>query len=290
MSKDWYQKSIDTLSLNGKSERTVQAYTRALRMLVAFYDKEPAQITEAELEAYFLRRKNLDRWSSKTLRICYCGIRFYFVKVLGHNWTLFNILRAKTESRLPTVLSRQEVQRLLACVRTAPNRAFLSTVYACGLRLQEALYLEVSDIDSDRMMIHVHRGKGAKDRLVPLPQRTLQTLRTHWKTHRHPRWIFPAQGRDRRGSSTALSPMAIQSVQGAMRGAKRLAGITKPAVSIHTLRHAYATHLLEAGVNLRVIQRHMGHSSLETTMVYLHLTHTGQEQAYAIIDELMGAL
>ena len=179
-------------------------------MLVQCYGKDPDQITEAELEAYFLRRKNLDRWSANTLRICYCGIRFYFVKVLGRNWTLFNILRAKNESRLPTVLSRAEVRRLLDGVHTAHNRAFLSTVYACGLRLQEALYLEVSDIDSDRMMIHVHRGKGAKDRMVPLPHRTLSMLRAHWKTHRNPRLIFPALGRDGRSGPNATTPMAIQ--------------------------------------------------------------------------------
>jgi integrase/recombinase XerD len=290
MSMDWFQKSMDTLSLNGKGERTQQAYTRALRMLVQFYGKPPEQITEPELEAYFLRRKNIDRWSSNTLRICYVGIRFYFVHVLGHNWTLFNILRAKNESRLPTVLSRKEVHRLLACVRTAHNRAFLATVYSCGLRLQEALHLEVSDIDSDRMMVHVHRGKGAKDRFVPLPNSTLGILRAHWTSHRHPRLLFPALGRDGRGAPKATTPMAIASVQGAMRAAKQRAGITKRAVSIHTLRHAYATHLLEEGVNLRVIQQHMGHASLETTMVYLHLTQKGHEDAYALIDRLMGDL
>ena len=290
MSKDWFQKSIHTLSLNGKGERTQQAYTRALRMLVEFYGKAPQDISEAELEAYFLRRKNVDRWSSNTLRICYCGIRFYFVQVLGRNWTLFNILRAKNESRLPTVLSREEVRRLLGCVHTAHNRAFLATVYACGLRLQEALHLEVSDIDSDRMMIHVHRGKGAKDRLVPLPKTTLATLRAHWRTHRNARLLFPALGRDGQAAALATTPMAISSVQGALRRAKHQAGITKRAVSIHTLRHAYATHLLEEGVNLRVIQQHMGHASLETTMVYLHLTRKGHEDAYALIDKLMGDL
>jgi len=290
MSKDWFQKSIDTLSLNGKGERTQQAYTRALRMLVEFYAKDPAEITEAELEAYFLRRKTVDRWSSNTLRICYCGIRFYFVHVLGRNFGLFNILRAKNESRLPTVLSREEVRALLGCVRTAHNRAFLATVYACGLRLQEALHLEVADIDSGRMMLHVHRGKGAKDRLLPLPHSTLATLRAHWRTHRHPRLLFPALGRSGRAAALATTPMAISSVQGALRRAKREARITKRAVSIHTLRHAYATHLLEEGVNLRVIQRHMGHASLESTMVYLHLTQKGQEDAYALIDHLMGDL
>lgn len=290
MSKDWFQKSIDTLSLNGKGERTQQAYTRALRMLVEFYRKAPQEISEAELEAYFLRRKNVDRWSSNTLRICYCGIRFYFVHVLGRNFGLFNILRAKNESRLPTVLSREEVRRLLGCVHTAHNRAFLATVYACGLRLQEALHLEVSDIDSDRMMVHVHRGKGAKDRLVPLPRRTLERLRAHWRTHRNAQLLFPALGRDGRAAAEARTPMAISSVQGALRRAKHQAKIAKRGVSIHTLRHAYATHLLEEGVNLRVIQQHMGHASLETTMVYLHLTRKGHEDAYALIDKLMGDL
>jgi len=287
MSKDWFQKSMDTLSLNGKGERTQQAYTRALRMLVDFYGKRPEEISEAELEAYFLRRKNEDRWSSNTLRICYCGIRFYFVHVLGRNFGLFNILRAKNESRLPTVLSREEVRSLLGCVHTAHNRAFLATVYACGLRLQEALHLEVADIDSGRMMLHVHRGKGAKDRLVPLPHSTLATLREHWRTHRNPRLVFPALGRNGQAAALATTPMAISSVQGALRRAKAQARIAKRAVSIHTLRHAYATHLLEEGVNLRVIQRHMGHASLESTMVYLHLTHKGQEDAYALIDHLM---
>ena len=290
MSTDWFQKSMNTLSLNGKGERTQQAYTRALRMLVDFYGKRPEEITEAELEAYFLRRKNENRWSSNTLRICYCGIRFYFVHVLGRNFGLFNILRAKNESRLPTVLDREEVRALLGCVHTAHNRAFLATVYACGLRLQEALHLEVADIDSARMMLHVHRGKGAKDRLVPLPHSTLATLRAHWRTHRNPRLLFPALGRSGQAAAGATTPMAISSVQGAMRRAKHQAHIAKRAVSIHTLRHAYATHLLEEGVNLRVIQRHMGHASLESTMVYLHLTHKGQEDAYALIDRLMGDL
>ena len=162
MMTDWYQKSINALSLNGKGERTQEAYSRALRMLSEFYGKRPEEITEAELEAYFLRRKNVDHWSPNTMRICYCGIRFYFVHVLQRNWQLFNTLRSQSESRLPAVLSREEVRALLSSVHTAHNRAFLSTVYACGLRLQEALHLEVSDIDSGRMMVHVHRGKGAK--------------------------------------------------------------------------------------------------------------------------------
>jgi integrase/recombinase XerD len=290
MTKDWYQQSINALQLNGKGERTQQAYTRALRMLVDFTGKRPAAISEQELEAYFLHRRNVDHWSSNTMRICYCGVRFFFVHVLKRDWHLFQILRAKNESRLPAVLSREEVRRILSCVRTPHNYAFLSTVYACGLRLTEALHLEVSDIDSTRMMLHVHRGKGAKDRFVPLPKTALSILRTHWKTHRNARLLFPACGRDSRSASRSQTPMAISSVQGAFRAAKRAAAIAKRAVSIHTLRHSYATHLLEAGVNLRVIQQYLGHSSLETTMVYLHLSAKGNEDAYALIDTVMGDL
>jgi site-specific recombinase XerD len=290
MAKDWYQQSINALQLNGKGERTQQAYTRALRQLVDFCGKPPEGISEAELEAYFLHRRNVDHWAPNSMRISYCGIRFFFVQVLQRNWHLFDILRAKSESRLPAVLSQEEVRKVLGCVRTPHNYAYLATVYACGLRLTEALNLEVSDIDSSRMMLHVHRGKGAKDRFVPLPKTTLAILRTHWKTHRNPRLLFPAWGRDSRSASTADTPMAISSVQGAFRAAKRQAAIAKRGVSIHTLRHSYATHLLEAGVNLRVIQQNLGHSSLETTMVYLHLTRKGHEDAYALIDGLMGDL
>ena len=259
-------------------------------MLSTFYSKPPDEITEAELEAYFLRRRNVDHWSPNTMRICYCGIRFFFVHVLQRNWHLFDILRAKSEARLPAILSGEEVRAILRCVRTPRNHAFLSTVYAGGLRLQEAQSLEVSDIDSQRMMIHGHRGQGAQDRFVPLPRATLTILRAHWRRHRNPRLLFPACGRDGRAAASATTPMAKSSVQGAFRHATRDAGVTKRGVSVHTLRHCYATHLLEAGVNPRVIQRHMGHASLESTMLYLHLTHTGTEDAYALIDRVMEGL
>jgi len=194
------------------------------------------------------------------------------------------------QQRLPAVLSVEEVRSILNCVKTFQNYAYLSTVYSCGLRLHEALHLEVSDIDGNRMMIHVHRGKGAKDRYVPLPQSTLLLLRRYWRTHHHPRLLFPALGRNGNGAKDAQFPMAKSSVQGAFRRAKLAAGIHKKAVSVHTLRHSYATHLLEAGVNLRVIQRYMGHAQIETTMVYLHLTQKGQEDASQLINQVMEGL
>jgi site-specific recombinase XerD len=137
------------------------------------------------------------------------------------------------------------------------------------------------------MMIHVHRGKQAKDRYVPLPEETLFLLRKYWTTHRNQLLIFPALGRNGKQALTATSPMAIDSVQGALRKARFEAGIKKRRVTIHTLRHSYATHLLEAGVNLRVIQKYLGHAQLETTMVYLHLTQKGHEDAANIVNNIM---
>ena len=210
----------------------MESYTRALRMLVQFHGKEPASISEAEPETCFLHRRNVDRWSPNTMRICYCGIRFFFVSVLGRDWRLFQYPRARSESRLPAILSREEVRSILSCVRTPHNHAFLSTVYACGLRLQEAMSLEISDIDAQRMMIHVHRGKGAKDRFVPLPHATLTVLRAHLKRHRNPCLLFPAYGRDSRSGGTSTTPMAKSSVQGAFRRAKHEAGIHNDALAL----------------------------------------------------------
>lgn len=290
MMTNWSERMNQTLQLNGKCQRTCDAYIRTVRMLADFYAKSPDTISEEELREYFLHRKNVNLWSPKTMRICYCGIRFFFTSVLQRNWHIFNILRAETEHRLPAVLSREEVFRLLSCVSTPQNRAYLTTVYSCGLRLHEALHLQVSDIDGTRHMLHVHRGKGAKDRYVPIPESTVRILREYWKTHRHPYLIFPAIGRDRKQVSVTSLPMARSSVQGALLRAKKMAVITKKGVSLHTLRHSYATHLLEAGVNLRTIQQFLGHARLETTMVYLHLTTKGQQDAFNKINDIMKEL
>jgi integrase/recombinase XerD len=283
----WYDKTVKALQLAGMSGRTQECHARAVRMLIEHFDKDPRDITEEELQEYFLFRRNVTEWSSSTLKICYCGLKFFFINVLRRDRHLFKMLKAREEKRLPCVLSRKEVHRILGHVRTSHNKTFLTTVYSCGLRLQEALFLQVSDIDKDRMPIHVHRGKGAKDRFVPLPPDTLVLLRKHWKTHRHSRLLFPASGRGHNKAPTSENPMAIDSVQGAFRQAEFSAGIKKRRVTIHTLRHSCATHLLEEGINIRVIQRWSGHARLETTTVYLHSTRKGREDAAKILNDLM---
>jgi len=284
--KDYYDKSMRALQLAGMSDRTQECYTRSVRMLVDFYGKTPDQITEPDLENYFLHRKNTDKWSAATMRICYSGIKFFFINVLKRDWHILSLVHANREKNLPTVLSVEEVHNILKTVNTPQNKAYLTTVYSCGLRLHEALFLQVGDIDGKRMQIHVHRGKGAKDRYVPLPASTLTQLRAYWKTHRHPVWIFPALGRSGKDGSTATEPMSKSTVQGALR--RVLAQLNfKKRISVHTLRHSYATHLLEAGVNIRRIQQYLGHHSLSSTMVYLHLTTQGHENAFGIINDLM---
>jgi integrase/recombinase XerD len=274
------------LQLAGLSERTQEAYLRSVRQLAAHFGRPPDQITEPELREYFLFLRNEKHFAPSSLRIAFFGIRFFYRRTVPREWETLEQLRIPSRKTLPDVLSIEEIRRLIDAVRTPHNRTYFWTVYSLGLRLTEALHLQVGDLDGARKMVHVHRGKGAKDRYVPLPERTLHLLREYWASHRHPQWLFPAVGRDQQSAGTAEHPMDKSSVQGALRRVVQQLGFKK-RVSIHTLRHSYATHLLEAGVNLRLIQEYLGHSSLQTTTIYLHLTSKGKEHAIETIERLM---
>jgi integrase/recombinase XerD len=287
MSTDLRQRMTHDLRLAGLSDRTQDAYTRAVRGLAAHFRIPPDRLSEDQVRDYLLHLKDDCHFAPASLGIAYSGIKFFYSHTVPRDWPTLKRLRAPAEHRLPDVLTIDEVRRLIAAVRTPHNRTYFRAVYSMGLRLSEGLHLRVGDIDSARMVVHVRHGKGAKDRFVPLPSSTLEALREYWATHRHPTWLFPATGRDHRRAASADRPMERSSVQGALRRVVRDLGFRK-TISIHTLRHSYATHLLEAGVNLRLIQQYLGHSSLHTTMVYLHLTTASQEQAVARIETLMG--
>jgi integrase/recombinase XerD len=284
------QHMIAALHISGKSERTQASSIREVRLLAQCYHKSPDRISAQELQHSFLHRKNVDGLAPTSMRICSSGMRFFSQHVLQRDWATLALLRAQTAHHLPAVLSLEEVRRVLQAATPLQNQVSFTTVSSLGLRLHEALFLQVSDSAGQRLQVHVHRGQGAKDRSVPLPVETLALLRTSWKTHRHPPWVFPATGRHHTHSPTAASPMSRSSVQGAFRNAKQRAGITTMGVAIHTLRHSYAPPLLEAGVPPRLIPRYLGHTQLETTMIYLHLTHTGQEEAYARLNTLLHGL
>lgn len=282
------ERMIQDMQLRGFSPRTQQSYARAVRKLAQHYHKSPDLVTDEELRQYFLHRTNVSRWSRVACTIALCGIKFFYEQTLKRDWTTVGLVKPKRVKSLPTVLSLNEVRRALACVHMPRHRVCLATIYSCGLRLTEGRTLQVPDIDGDRMFLHI-RGKGNKDRYVPLPKRTLQLLRQSWKTHRNPQWFFPAPGRGGQSEPTAHKPMPVASVQMAFKEALTKAGVHKRA-SVHTLRHSYATHLLEQGVDLRIIQQILGHANPQTTMVYTQLTEPALKPATDIINRLMADL
>ena len=275
------QRMIEDMQLRGLAERTQAAYVAAVRQLAEHYGKSPDQISDEELRQYFLYLTNEKKASSSAITIALCAIKFFYEQTLHQEWPTLALVRPPRERKLPVVLSREEVHRILGRLRQPCYQACLSTIYSCGLRLQEGVHLQVSDIDSARMLIHV-RGKGNKDRYVPLPGRTLELLRAYWATHRHPVFIFP----DRQDLTSAKGPMSKRGVQYAFGAALKASGIHKRA-TVHTLRHSWATHLLEAGVNLRQLQVWLGHGSLSTTAVYTHLTRLAEALAAEAVNRLM---
>jgi len=283
------QRMMEDLQLRGLSAKTQDAYVRAVRQLAEHYHKSPDLITEEELRLYFLYLKNDKQVSRSGFTIALCGLKFFYERTLHREWATLDLPRPTREKKLPVVLSTAEVRLILGCLRRPHYRVCLTTIYSCGLRLREGVYLQVTDIDSDRMMLHIRQGKGNKDRYVPLPAGTLQLLRDYWCTHHHPVWLFPAPTRAGVPMSSATQPMDESGVQRAFKAALQESGVQKDA-SVHTLRHSYATHLLEAGVNLRLIQAYLGHSSFQTTTRYTHLTREVETIATDAINQVMQPL
>ena len=220
------------------------AYVRAVRQLAEHYSKSPDQLSEEELRQYFLYLKNEKQASRNTCTVALCGIKFFYEHTLQRAWPTLSFVRPPRERKLPVVLSREEVCRILGCLRRPHYRVCLSAIYACGLRLQEGVHLQVADIDGARKLLHVRLGKGAKDRYVPLPERMLEMLRAHWISHRHPVWLFPAQ----KGVTPATGPMCESGVQRAFRAALQESGIQKQAASAVTGEIAHPGEVLCQGV------------------------------------------
>jgi len=275
---------IEDMQLAGYSARTQEAYVGAVSQLFGHFKCTPAQLTEEQLREYFLYLANERKVSRATSTIAICGVKFFFERTLKREWTALELIRPRPQKKLPIVLSREEVRRILEQVHTPVYRACLKTIYSCGLRLLEGARLQIPDIDSGRMLLHIH-GKGGKDRYVPLPDRTLELLREFWKTHRSKPWVFPATTRGVRPGAD-IHPLTDSSLQKAFKRALQRTGISKRA-HIHSLRHSYATHLLEMGVNLRVIQENLGHGSARTTQIYTHLTKEARDAVIHPLNELM---
>jgi len=284
---DLFTRFSEDLQLKGMSNTTIKMYTRAVRQLTKHYHKPPEEISDEELRKYFLYNKNERKWSRVASTISLCGIKHFYTLTLKREWTSLKFVRPQKEKKLPVILSINEVHHILNSIKIYYHRACLKVIYSLGLRIGEGTHLQVSDIDSDRMFVHIHRGKGNKDRYIPLPQRTLDILRAFFKMHRNPVWIFPAPGRGAHNlMPTADYPIPISSIQIAFCEAKVAAGIHKK-VSVRHLRHSYATHLLEAGVPLRYVQQYLGHDDPKTTMVYTRLIKQDLAEPTRILNKVM---
>ena len=234
-----YFKHLQALKLQGKREKTIDGYARALRRIAGYFDCCPDSLEPDQLKTYFAWMVENYTWSS--VKVDLWGLSFFYRHVLCRKMEWIEIVNPPKARSLPDVPTREEVQRLINGVYRLRYRVFFFVIYSMGLRLGEGLGMEIGDIDSDQRRVHVRQGKGGKDRYVPLPDPTLQHLRRFWRTHRHPRLLFPNASGNEASARTASSPMDRGGVQAAIQAARKDCGIHKH-LTVHSLRHAYANH------------------------------------------------
>ena len=277
--------------------RSEKTYLGWVRQLDAQYPKvHTARLGKTKVLDFLLHLQNERKLKPSTLNQAVCALRTLYRDHLGREWDVWKKIKIKREEPLPHVLTREEVARLLRTFRDGRYRAYFTVVYQCGLRMSEALFIKPQHIDGQRLTLRVVNGKGGKQREVPISPELLQRLRTFWKSHRNPDWLFPGPGRGWKSSGVTLRealhrsdhPMTKASVWVAIKVAKAECGLsrTHEKLTPHTLRHSYATHMLEAGTSVRQVAAYLGHSSLKPVMVYLHLTQISEEQARFALSTL----
>jgi site-specific recombinase XerD len=284
------------LALCSDAARTRSAYYRCLRLIHQHFGCDPARISQEQLRDYILHVKTVRGWKPKTIRQTVACAKIFFVEMLGHeDWTLFSQIKTRDHDELPAVLTRRQVHDLLLHIRLRRYRTPLKLIYCCGLRLSECLSLTIHDIPRDENKLWIRAGKGNKDRMVPLPAPMVEDLRRYWAFHRNPLLIFPNAGRGnqhdkslRERMHAASEPMPVSSLQRLMIVARKQLNL--PDATVHCLRHSFATHLLESGASLHTIQALLGHRQINTTMVYLHLTHQSGSDALALMEGLCHGL
>ena len=281
-------KFLECLELRGVSERTKFDYFRRIKPLEKYFSQDPTTLSIQQIREYFLYLIRVKKLGAATLKSIYFSIRFFYIHVTGFKKEDFNFFKPKIEFKLPVVLNRKEVKKIISNVRIYDYRILLTFAYQCGLRVSEAVKIKIADIDGELKIVTVRNSKGNKDRAVPLPEKLYFQLREYWKIHRNTSLLFPkmksrSKEFDRKNTAEYIS---IRTAQQVMNLTVKDAGILKKA-TFHTLRHSYATHLLEAGVNIKIIQQLLGHTSLRSVIVYLHLTNTSKQRSVEIINDLM---
>lgn len=276
-----YQQHLINLRLQGKRPATIDAYSRAVRRISAYFDKSPDDLTTLDLKDYFNSLIQTHSWS--TVKIDRNGLQFFYRFTLDKQWEWLAIVKPPQIKRIPDILTPTQISQLINATKKLRYQVFFLALYSMGLRLSEGLNLTIHDIDKSTMRVHIRDGKGGKDRMVPISQFTLFALRKYWKTHRHARLIFP-------GTHTKnTTPMDKGSVQKALKRVLNDTGIKK-LISPHSLRHCFATHLLEQGLDLRSLQELLGHASLNTTARYTQLTKLKQRDTVMAMNKLTDTL
>lgn len=276
-----YQQHLTNLTLQGKRPATIDGYSRAIRRIAAYFDRCPDTLSTADLKRYFADLIASHSWS--TVKLDRNGLQFFYSHVLNKSWEWLSIVKPPQVNRLPDILTPDEVARLISQTQQLRYQVCFLTLYSMGLRLGEALSLQAGDVDAALMQVHIRDAKGGKDRLVPLPERTLLALRYYWRTHRHPRLLFP--GKENQPDAC----MDRGGVQKTMKLVLAQCNIHK-TISPHSLRHSYATHLLEQGLDLRSVQTLLGHHSLNTTARYTRLTAITRKNTAEAINQLTNGL
>ena len=251
------------LELRGLSPHTRDNYLRHVSQFSCHYGRSPRHLGEKDIKEYLLYLIREKKVSTSTVNQCYHALKFLYERTLNRMWVMARVPRVKRLKQLPVVLDREEVESLFSVTKNLKHRAILMLIYSSGLRLMEAAHLKVTDIDSKRMLLRIKQGKGRKDRYTILSKVALEVLREYWSQYRPKEWLFAGR--------LPGKPLTGRSIQKVLIKAKKLAGIKKPA-TVHTLRHSFATHLLEAGTDLYHIQLLLGHRSLNTTTIYLHVS------------------
>lgn len=281
-----YQQHVSALHRQGKARTTIDVYSRAVRRITEYYDMCPDRLTREHLKGFFDALIKSHSWS--TVKSDRNGLQFFYKHVLNKEWTWVDIVKPPQKKALPDILTVKEVERLINGTRELRYQVFILTAYSMGLRLGETLNLRVGDIDRERMKVHIRQGKGKKDRFVTLPRASLLALRAYWVTHRHPDLLFPS-GKTPSARQSATVAMDRGGLQKSFQAIVKDCGLRKH-VTVHTLRHCYGTHLVEAGVNLRAIQHEMGHECPKTTALYTQLTDVAQHNTDALINRLVDRL
>ena len=266
------------LKLKGYSPKTQAAYLGYMKKFVRYFGRSPAKMGEKEIREYLYHLITGRDLGDSSINSAYSALKFFYETTLCRDWNVAKIPRRKTEKRLPVVLDGSEIKQLLAVTTNLKHRALLMTTYSAGLRVSETAHLKVCDVDSKRMQLRVAQGKGKKDRYALLSPVTLNLLRDYWRQYRPFSWLFPGRSPER--------PISTRSIQKVFKDAKRKAGIKKPA-TVHTLRHSFATHLLEAGTDIYRVQKLMGHTTPKTTAIYIHLRRQDLLKVVSPLDSLM---